>query len=60
VTQVVAAAPFYVAEDYHQDYYKKGSSGFRVGDQVSGLCSALPGGGAERCAIRSCTERFWG
>ena len=37
-----------------------GSSGFRVGDRVSGLCSALPRGGAERCATRSCTERSWG
>ena len=39
---------------------KKGSSGFRVGERVSGLCSALPRGGAERCATRSCTERSWG
>ena len=37
-----------------------GSSGFRVGERVSELCSALPRGGAERCATRSCTERSWG
>jgi peptide-methionine (S)-S-oxide reductase len=30
VTQVVAAAPFYVAEDYHQDYYKKNPIRYRL------------------------------
>jgi peptide-methionine (S)-S-oxide reductase len=29
VTEVQPAAPFYVAEDYHQDYYKKNPIRYR-------------------------------
>jgi peptide-methionine (S)-S-oxide reductase len=29
VTEVQPAAPFYVAEDYHQDYYKKNPVRYR-------------------------------
>ena len=29
VTPIIAAAPFYAAEDYHQDYYKKNPGRYR-------------------------------
>jgi peptide-methionine (S)-S-oxide reductase len=29
VTEIVAAGPFYEAEDYHQDYYKKNANRYR-------------------------------
>ncbi|ANS75068.1 methionine sulfoxide reductase A [Paenibacillus yonginensis] len=36
VTEILAAAPFYAAEDYHQDYHKKNTKHYKEDREKSG------------------------